>query len=249
MKKRSTMALIAAMFVVAVGIFISFFLSSNQNNSYTISLPGQGSAEIDTSHEIGDNNRDQIKTITITAENIQAVVASLQRPESYHCQLSTIYYYRDTQTTMRSELWRAADRIRISQFTAEGQAAQQALLTENWVYLWGDSATYSRYARQEGDGDLYSRIPSYEDLIKMDASQILVGELREQDGALCLYAETQDLLTNEIEHWYILVENGLLLQVSGAIDGVNTYSCYLTSLTFEDAEDTLFVLPDGTLPE
>ena len=249
MKKRSTTALIAAMFVVAVGIFISFFLSSNQSDSYTISLPGQGSAEIDTSHEIGDSNRDQVKTITITAENIQSVIASLQRPESYHCQMSTIYYYRDVQTTMKSELWRSSDRVRISQFTAEGQAAQQTLLTDDWVYLWGDSTTFSRYARQEGDTDLYSRIPSEEDLITMDVSQILVGELREQDGALCLYAETQDLVTNEIEQWYILVENGLLLQASGTLDGVNTYTCYMTSLTLDDADDALFVLPDGTLPE
>ncbi len=249
MKKRSTTALIAAMFVVAVGIFISFFLSSNQSDSYTISLPGQGSAEIDTSHEIGDSNRDQVKTITITAENIQSVVASLQRPADYHCQLSTVYYYRDTQTTMKTELWRADDCVRISQFSADGQAAQQTILTDDWVYLWGNGTAYSRYARQESDADLYSRIPSYEDLIAMDASQILVGELREQDGTLCLYAETQDLVTNEIEQWYILVENGLLLQATGTVDGVNTYTCYMTALTLEEVAEELFVLPDGTLPE
>ena len=249
MKKRSTMALIAAMFVVAVGIFISFFLSSNQSDSYMISLPGQGSAEIDTSHEIGDSNRDQVKTITITAENIQSVVASLQRPESYHCQMATVYYYRDTQTTMKSELWKSADYLRISQFTADGQIGQQALLTEHWVYLWGNDTAYNRYARQDHDADLYSRTPSYEDLVKMDASQILVGELREQDGALCLYAETQDLITNEMEQWYILVENGLLLQASGTLDDINTYTCYMTSLSLEETDDALFQLPDGTLPE
>ena len=249
MKKRSTMALIAAMFVVAVGIFISFFLSSNQSDSYMISLPGQGSAEIDTSHEIGDNNRDQVKTITITAENIQSVVASLQRPESYHCQMATVYYYRDTQTTMKSELWKSADYLRISQFTADGQIGQQALLTDRWVYLWGNDTAYNRYARQDHDADLYSRTPSYEDLVKMDASQILVGELRELDGALCLYAETQDLITNETEQWYILVENGLLLQTSGTLDDINTYTCYMTSLSLEETDDALFQLPDGTLPE
>lgn len=83
----------------------------------------------------------------------------------------------------------------------------------------------------------------------MDASQILVGELCEQDGALCLYAETQDLTTNEMEQWYILVENGLLLQASGTLDGVNTYTCYMTSLSLEETDETMFQLPDGTLPE
>lgn len=249
MKKRSTTALIAAMFVVAVGIFISFFLSSNQNDSYTITLPGQGSAEIDTSHDIGESNRDQVSTISINAGNIQAVVASLQRPETYHCQISTIYYYQDTQTTIKSELWKVGDQIRISQFNAEGQPVQQTLLTNDWVYLWDEGSTYRRYARQENDMDLYSRAPSYEDLVKMDLAQILTSELREQDGALCLYAETRDALTGESEQWYILVENGLLLQASGSVDGISTYTSYMTALQLKSPAEDLFVLPDGTRPE
>ena len=249
MKKRSTTALIAAMFVVVVGIFISFFLSANQNDSYLITLPGRGSAEIDTSHDIGESNREQVQTIGVNAENIQAVVASLQRPETYHCQIFTVYYFRDTQATIKSELWKQGDLIRISQFQADGEPAQQTLITRDWVYLWGDGTTCRRYARQENDMDLYSRIPSYEDLIEMDRSQILTGELRERDGVLCLYAETQDALTGETEQWYILVENGLLLQASGNVEGANTYTSYMTALQLETPSEDLFVLPDGTRPE
>lgn len=245
MKKRSTVALIAAMFVVAVGVFISFFLSSSQNDSYQITLPGQGSAEIDTSHEIGSNNRDQLQTITVDAGNIQSVVASLQRPDAYHCELSMVYYYRDLQTTLKSELWKSPKATRVTQFTAQGEPEQQVLLTNEWVYLWGTETTYSRYARQQNDADLYSRIPSYEDLIQMDPSRILSGELCEVDGALCLYAKSQDTLTGEIEEWYILVENGLLLQASGSLEGKRTYTCSMTSLELVSPEQAMFLLPDG----
>jgi len=248
MKKRGTLALIAAMVVVAAGIFASFFLA-NPGDSYTITLPGQGSAEIDTSYEIGESNRNQVHTIAVNASNIQAIVASLRRPEVYHCRMSISYFYQDTKTALNSELWKNADYVRISQSTADGGEGQQALLSDKWVYLWGADGSYHRYARQESDADLYSRTPSYEDLIRMKPEQVLVGELRELDGQLCLYAETLDDLTGEMETWHILVENGLLLLASGSLDGKNTYISQMTELRLEIPEDFSFALPDGTQPE
>ena len=50
MKKKSAAAVIAALIVVALGFFASFFLSftDGKDENYTITLPGQGSAVIDT---------------------------------------------------------------------------------------------------------------------------------------------------------------------------------------------------------
>jgi len=163
--------------------------------------------------------------------------------------MSTIYYYQDTQAAMKSELWKSDGAIRISQFGVDGQAEQQVLLTDRWVYLWGNDTSYRRFARQNNDSDLYSRTPSYEDLIAMDREQILIGELREMNDTLCLYAETMDALTNETERWYILVDNGLLLQASGTVGDQNTYSWHMLSLELETPEEYLFTLPDGTKPE
>lgn len=244
------MALIAAMFVVAVGIFVSFFLSfSNQNDSYTITLPGQGSAVIDTSPDIGESNRNQMHTVSVDADNIQAVVASLQRPAKYQCQMEMTYFYRDTRTVLQSQLWKDGDLVRISQQTADEQAAQQVLLTRDWAYLWGKEGIYTCFARQEKDLDLYSRAPSYEDLVSMPQGQLLVGELRELDGQLCLYAETKDALTGELEQWYVLVENGLLLYAAGTLDGINTYIYRMTGLQLALDSTGVFTLPDGSQPK
>ena len=68
----------------------------------------------------------------------------------------------------------------------------------------------------------------------------ILGELRELDGQLCLYAETSDKLTGELESWYILVENGLLIYASGSLNGVNTYRCAMVELQTELAEDADF---------
>lgn len=250
MKKRSTAALIAAMAVVAAGIFISFFLSfSNQNDAYVITLPGQGSAVIDTSHDIGETNRNKVQTISVDVHNFQAIVASLERPQQYQCQLTTTYFYSDRQTAFHSKLWKAGEMVRISQLNTGDMPGQQALLTSKWVYLWDDAGQYSRFARQENDMDLYSRAPSYEDLITLPKEQLLVGELREQDGQLCLYAESLDAVTGEQEVWYVLVENGLLLYASGTLDGSTTYISQMTELQLELDEEATFILPDGTKPQ
>lgn len=250
MKKRSTLALISAMAVVAVGIFISFFLSfSVTDDSYVITLPGQGSAIIDTSPDVSVNNRNKLKTVSVTADNIQSVVSSLHRPENYQCQMEMVYYYQTQQTTMVSNLWKKGDLVRISQHTADHKDGQQILLTSDWAYLWAGDQPFARFPRQVNDLDLYSRAPSYEDLVQMSRDQILFGELRELDGQLCLYAETSDKLTGELESWYILVENGLLIYASGSLDGVNTYRCTMVELQTELAEDADFTLPDGTIPQ
>lgn len=250
MKKRSTTALIAAMAVVAAGVFVSFFLSfSNQDAEHVITLPGQGSAVIDTSPEIEESNRQMIQTITVDASNIQAVVASLSRPETYQCQSELRYFYRDTQAVMRSQLWKQGSLIRTSELAEDGQAGQQALLTDSWVYLWNGDTPYARYARQESDADLYSLTPTYEDLLLVEPGDILAGEVCDVDGQMCLFVRSRDRLTGEEEQWYVLVENGLLLYAEGTLDGAATYRYQLSELLLEQPEPSVFLLPDGTEPQ
>lgn len=250
MKKRSTTALIAAMAVVAAGVFVSFFLSfSNQDPEHVITLPGQGSAVIDTSPEIQEENHQLIQTITVDVSNIQSVVASLSQPASYQCQSELTYYYRDTQAVMKNQLWKQDELVRTSQLLEDGAAGQQALITDSYVYLWSGEEAYVQFPRQENDADLYSFAPTYEDILQLDAADILTGEVQDVDGQMCLYVVSRDPLTGEQEEWYVLVENGLLLYAEGTLDGTPTYTFRLTELQLEQPEDTRFLLPDGTVPQ
>ena len=250
MKKRSTTALIAAMVVVAAGFFASFFLSlSNQDPEHVIMLPGQGSAVIDTNPAIQEGNRQLIQTISVDTTNIQSVIASLERPQSYQCHSELTYFYRDTQSTVHNQLWKQDGLARVSQLAADGTAGEQALITQTYVYLWRGDEAYVRFPVQEHDDDLYSLAPTYEDILQLDAAHILVGEVREVDGQMCLYVESRDPLTGEQETWYVLVENGLLLYADGSLEGVPTYTFHLTELRLEASEESVFLLPDGTKPQ
>ncbi len=251
MRKRSAVALIAALIVVAAGVFISFFLifTNDSSNAYTITLPGQGSANIDPSPEIGDSNRNQLQTIQVDRTNIQDVIKSLHRPEQYHLKSETIYFYGDSWTTLKSQIWKNDSLTRIKQFSFDGSEQQQVLLSSNWVYVWDADHPVVRYTRRTNDADLYSRAPTYEDLLKMPKESILQGCVTELDGQLCLYVESLDNLTGETERWYILVENGLMVYAEGELNGAKTYQTQISDLLLELAGQNLFLLPDGTKPE
>ena len=250
MKKRSTTALIAALAVVAVGVFVSFFLSfSNQAPEHVITLPGQGSAIIDTSPEIQEENHQLIQAITVDVSNIQSVIASLSRPVSYQGQSELTYHYRDTQSVLKNQLWKRDGLVRTSQLLEDGAAGEQALITDAYVYLWSGEEAYVRFPHQENDADLYSLAPTYEDILRLDAADILAGEVQDLDGQMCLYVSSQDPLTGEQEEWYVLVENGLLLYAQGKLDGTPTYTFRLSELQLEQPDGSLFLLPDGTEPQ
>ncbi len=250
MKKRSTTALLAALAVVAAGVFVSLFLSfSNQDPAHVITLPGQGSAVIDTAPEIEEENRQMMQQLTVDATNVQSVIASLSRPENYQSQSELTYFYRDTQHTVRSQLWKLGNRIRTSQLAEDGSSSENAILTDAWVYLWGGDSSYVRFAREEQDADLYSRTPNYEDVLQLSSTDILAGEIREIDGRMCISVTSKDPLTGEQENWCVLVENGLLLYADGTLDGVPTYAYRMTELQLEQPDEALFLLPDGTVPQ
>ncbi len=251
MRKRSIAALLAALIVVAVGFFASFFLlyADKDGETYTITLPGQGSAVIDPTPEIGESNRVQLQTVQVDRTNIQAVIQKLDRPESYRATIETTYYYGDVWTVLKSQVWQKADRTKLIQFAPDGTQGQQALLTKAWVYTWGGESAPVRFPRQKSDEDLYARASTYEDLLNMPAEAILEGRVTELDGQLCLYAKTRDEMTGEVEQWYVLSENGLLLYADGMLDGVQTYQSRLSELSPDVFDDNLFLLPDGTKPE
>lgn len=251
MRKRSTAALIAAMIVVAVGFFASFFFlfTDSSGEQYTITLPGQGSAIIDPSPEIGQSNRSQLQEIEIDRNNLQAVVQKLQRPDVYHLQSETTYFYRGNYAILQNQLWKTPAGTRIAQSNAEEEQSQQILLTDKWVYVWGAENIVARYEKLSRDADLYRRTPTYEDLLRLSDDEMLEGRVVELEDQLCLYAKTRDSLTGEIEQWYILAENGLLLYADGMLDGQMTYQMRMTKLQLEVSEQNLFLLPDGTQPE
>ena len=251
MKKKSTAAFFAALAVLALGILASIFLtfSTRDQDAYTITLPGKGSADLDITHEIDTANRTRVQSVDIDGSNIQSVVGALARPEEYTARFRVTYAWGDSETVFFGESRRMGDLTRDIWMDDAENILRQALLTRKWVYVWDESGVPARFSRGSQDADLYSGLPSWEDLLTLDPALIQSGGTEEVDGHLCLTAVTRDALTGEELHWYILAENGLLLMQEGYQDGALTYRAALTQLRLDTPESGSFLLPDGSAPE
>ena len=247
MKRRGLAALIAALAVIAVGILISFFLSLRAKNTaqYTISLPGQGTATIDDMSLIRERNRETVQAITVDEKNVHAVIDTLERPAQNQCEYVITYAYEDKTATFTGAV--AADGARLAARTVNeaGTEIFHAVLSEKWVYVWGEDEIYRRFPRKARDADLYACAPTYEDLLAIPRERILSASTEELEDHLCLLVQTNDPLTGETQEWRIVVENGVLLTMQSFRDGRITYSAVLGTLSLQPPETRMFLLPDG----
>lgn len=248
MKRRGIAALIAALAVIAAGLLISFFLSFSAGNKgqYQIILPGHGSATIDETQKIETENREKIQSVVIDKTNVQAVIASLSRPDGYSCVMQSTYFYNDESAELKSKCDVSGSLMRITQYTQSEKTELSALLTEKWVYLWNEGEIYERFPRMENDADLYLRAPSYRDIVLLAPEFVLDGGTAEIDGHLCLTIQTQDPETGETTDWAILADNGQLLYAESKDSHGMTFLTVMQSFSAGKPEDSLFLLPDGS---
>lgn len=251
MKRKGRAALIAALTIVAFGIIVSYVLSLSLSSQkrYTITLPGQGTAQISDTHQLLEENHALIQSVTVDRSSVQAVIARLSRPEVYQCTLDVSYFYGDVQSDYQANT-ACMDGIRSDRvLRSDGSQAVQALITEKSVYLFHDSGEYTVFPRIARDDDLYACSPTYEDILLLPAESILDGGTEEVDGHLCITATTRDRSTGERSYWRILCDNGLLLSVRTEFAGKPVYQATMRSFSLDMPDASLFRLPDGEMPE
>ncbi len=250
MKRKGRAALIAALTVVAIGIVVSYMLSLSLSGreQYTITLPGQGTAQISDTHQLLEENREIIQTVAVNRDNVQSVIARLSRPEVYQCTLDVSYYYGDDQADFQATVACLNGIVSDRVLRADGSQAVQALITSESVYLMHDSGEYSVFPKLADDDDLYACTPTYENILNLPRESILDGAVEEVDGHLCISVTTRDRMTGERSYWRILADNGLLFSVRTELSGKAVYRAQLRTLSLEEPDATLFRLPDGELP-
>lgn len=249
MKKRMTFVLFAALFILTAALLIGLFLSdSSREEQSPITLPAKGGAVIDATPSIGKNNRGKVAEITVDRTNAQRVVASLERPEQYSYTARAVYAYGTGSKELETQGWVRPDLCLTRQYAAGGALRAQAVLTAKNVYLWGaDEGTY--YQGKPGDftADQMGRLPTYEDLADLPAAQILDGDTTERDGTPCVHVRSGQ--AKNYTDWYISLDNGLLLYAATTEGGAAVWSVELTVLTVGPVADSVFLLPNGTMPE
>ena len=228
--------------VIVVAIFSSFGM--NMFSNITIELPeGTAAAAPSPGQEEGELTR-----VTVTPETVQAVVATLERPDSYYRTVTVRYAGVDTPTV--SQIWARDGWVRTST-TLSGGLVRHTLVGDGTRYVWyGGSTTWTSSPADGRSADLEGAgIPNYEDVLALDGQCITQAEYTQYNGLSCIYVQWEQ--EGDRAEYYISVDPGSL----GLLVGAALYEGEEAVLTMTATAAQLnpltmpgFRLPDGTDP-
>ena len=180
----------------------------------------------------------------VTPETVQAVVRTLDRPDSYSRRMLVNSYWEGGSRNWQIQVWQknAVERIRIS---TGGEEDKNLLLADGEVCIWyGDGPEIFRApADAELLGDTLQMLPRYEDLLSLDESQIEEAGYVNLYGTWRIMAAVREQPTGCLMVYYISIETGLL-EAAERRDGDRLiYRMTSEQADLSAPEDGVFLLP------
>ena len=192
--------------------------------------------------------------IEITPDNVQSVIATLERTEAYSRTISQTHYwaYGTASSAAEIEIWVTPTALRITRDNGENM-----ILTAAEFHIWFEGRPHQTRPVTAGLGesleqilDEFQGIPSYETVLELDPAQIIEAGyvLQNIDGVYeyTIYLVFETGVLGYVDRYYISLSSGLLITMV-TIDGdIPIFRMETLSLTLEAPEEDVFTLPDGT---
>lgn len=233
--------LILAVFAVLLYSF------SGDTVAVTLPTPVISSAPIST--DPGGSNNGELKQLKVTPENVQAVIATMKRPESYlnSIKVKSMWSSGEAEYNIASFV-----RSGVARIIASGPrgATKNIIITDKSVFIWneGSSAYYSgSLGGSTGPAllDEYEKVPTYEDVLALSKTDIQEAAFTVYGEEPCIYIRAQSGDFDYYYTYYVSVNTGILI-ASSVFDGdVLIYSMASNGVTLTVPSDEMFKLPDG----
>ena len=248
MKKRTALMFSAGLFLIVLAVLFSLLINGSLRSEGDIVLP-QSSTQIEDAVDIAKRNHRHISEVTVTADNVQAVTATLSRPQAYGYTAEKTYYYPSGSAVSMSLVRVSSDRGRVDVFDTSGRIYKQLVYTPGRVYMWGkDDVTYYTAERNGFSIEDEAGVPTYESILALDTADIIDAGVREHNGRLCVYLTSSYELGRYTRDWYVDIDSGLMYSCDTREDGELICSVVCRDVSIGEQESSLFVLPNGQSP-
>lgn len=252
MENKQKSALIAALCALAmiVTLMLSFVLSANlfPQDKSVIVLPSEmepGQTKDDTLSGLAQQNAVKMAQIVVDANNVQAVIASLSRPNMYSCQITNTLYWSDGSGTLRCRQYVKDGAYRVEQLRADGNAERVQLQYQDIIYAWdaGSSDYYKGAAGGFTPGEA-AMLPTYETICALPRENILAATLDQSgDEPIIRVTAIQDGRTAD---YVVSAVTGLLYRATFMQNGAPVQTVEVSSPNLDPPPDALFTLPGMT---
>lgn len=232
---------------IAVGalvLFIVFFVVRGAlHHPARIVLPQDADVGAEDGTAVGDGGAGRV---VVRADTVQSAIATLARPTRYTRSITIERYYDggsgvDHCTVSVDDGWTRADTERSS-----GEVSHTITSGER-VWRWYGSGTRWFESAAAFSADEEQGIPTYEDVLAMDASRIALADYRLLDSVDCIYVETSADADGYRERYWISVSTGLLCASEKLCGEEVIYRMAGMTLDTATLPEDAFTLPDGTV--
>ena len=245
-KKR---ILLIALVLVAIALPLGLFVFQDADTPEVILAegvpPGDATAQTPPQNPLAH--------VEITVENVQSVIATLERPEYYSREISKTRYWSagEGSATTRTEIWSGPEALRIQRDDGENM-----IFTRNRYYIWFAGGSYIAHPITAAMGESFDRmldefqgIPSYETVLDVERSQIIEAgyTLLVVDGEeqYVIYVEVRGGTLGYVDRYYISLFSGLLVGVETRDGDIPIYRMETIRLRLEMPPEAVFQLPGG----
>ena len=245
-RERTTVIVIALLLVGALILLGLYFFQDADTPGVVLAeqiSPGDGTAQ--------NPPQNPMAHVEITAENVQAVIASLERPAQYSREIRKTRYWSDgaRSAAQITTIWSTSEAVRLQRDDGENM-----ILTMDRYYIWFDGSGYISNPITAVMGENFDRIldefqgiPSYETVLDLDLDQIIEAgyTLLEIDGEeqYVIYVEVRGGHLGYIDRYYISLLTGLLVGMETREGEIPVYRMETLWLSLEAPAREMFHPP------
>lgn len=237
--------------VLFIIIFIAVMLLTTfiTRNNDVLQLPDT-SASADRPDTVETDPLDRIEA---TRDTIQAIVATLNRPEVYSRDVAIESYWEGGYVEYSINVSVSGGMTSVSSLSSAG-IEKRIIVTPDALYIWykGDKVPYTGNIDSAGDGlrtaDEYQKLATYEDIIQFSKNDITDAGYVEYNGEDCVYAEYRSPLIGYTMKYYVSIALGLITAAEEYNEsGTLVYRMVTGECIVGEIDPAAFELPDGTV--
>lgn len=188
----------------------------------------------------------ELQQVEVNPQTVQAVIATLNRPDSYSRSIRVNSYWEGGSRTVLIRVWIKGSLLRLN--IVGEDAEKNYLMEDNTVTMWYGNDTDHLFTYSGEDPSLadgLQRIPTYEDILKLDPARILeAGCTRTESGKWLILVEAENEDFGYLDIYYISLDTGLLEAAEQWDKGELIYSMSAGEAELSAPSDQLFLLPE-----
>lgn len=238
----------AVILLIFAALLISFGRIFFNTHTPDVVLPHVSENSSDGSGSTGQTGQDYGQQVSVTAQTVQSVIATLDRTDSYYRELTVEQFWTGGSSSGTIQVWTDQEWSLVRQLLPSNVVRQDLIGPETAYYWYEGSSRYESTPANRLSADLAQRLPTYETVLELDPLSITGAGYELKGDIPCIYVQSLDSTSNNVKHYWVSVDSGLL--VCAELYRENTLIYRMSSFSPIQSPcpaGTAFQLPDGTV--